>query len=152
MTGDDLYNNIVQSVVKFALQFIADHAPEAGYVNWDAHSQVKELPEDDVLIGPAGVGMSHEMTDKIEVIFSIGVCTKSDPNLFKLTKLMSKLYGRLKPESRVTIYDHDTAAPVSWMVTATPLEVTPVSKAEMRSMQFIEVRALIDPGATSSLR
>ena len=152
MTDDDLYNNIVQSVVKLCRDFTSEHAPQAGYIDFDAHAQVKEWPEDDTLIGPAGVGMAHEANNTIEVVFSVGVTTKNDENLFRLRGLMSKLYGRLKPESKVVIYDHATAMPTTWMVTATPVAITPVSKAEMRSVQFIEVRALIDPGATSSLR
>lgn len=154
MTKAELYNNIVQSVIKFIGDFMVDNdlTLADNYVDWDAHSQIHELPNSKTLVGPAGIGMMHEMDDDIQVVFSVGVCTEDDQNLFRLRSLMSKLYGALAPQTRVTLYDHATSTIATWMVVAPPVSITPVTKAETRSLQFIQVRAMIDPGATSSLR
>lgn len=143
MNPADIYNNIVQSVVKLSLNFIASDAPTAGYFDFDSHANSDEMPAADILIGPAGVGMVHE-EDGVHVVFALGVATRNDPNLFILRKLISGLYGAVRPTTRLAIYDQTTALPVSWMVTTTPVAVTPMTKAELRSYQFVEVRALID--------
>lgn len=148
MTQDDLYDNIVASILKLAKDFIAAEAPQATFVNWDSHASIDELPPG-TIIGPAGCGMSEESESRIEVIFALGVATADDPNNFMLTKLISKLRARVRPQTRITIFDHDTAAEASWMVTQTPIAITPVTRAMVRAMQFVECRALIDLSATS---
>ena len=69
---------------------------------------------------------------------------------FRLTDLVSKLYGALVPETRIPIYDLTTTRPVSWMVVRTPVAITPVTKAEIRSIQFVECHALMDLSASAS--
>lgn len=148
MNQADLYDNIVASIIKLSTDFIAAEIPSASYVDWDAHSTLIELPPG-TLIGPAGCGMTHDER-AIEVVFAVGVGVQDDPNLFALRRLVSKLYGCLVPETRITIYDHATAQAVSWMVVKTPVAVTPVNRAMTRAMQFVECRAVIDLSATSS--
>lgn len=148
MQHADLYDNIVASIIKLSVDFISAEAPDATYLDWDAHASLIELPEG-ILIGPAGCGMTADETG-IEVVFSLGVATQEDPNLFVLRSLVSKLYGRLRPESRITLYDHATAVEKSWMITKTPVSVTPVTKTITRAMQFVECRAVIDLSVTSS--
>ena len=147
MTKSELYDNIISSIIKMTTDFISAEYPQATYCDFDAHSSLTELP-DGVLIGPAGCGMSIEEKG-ISVVFAIGVATNNDPNLFVLRGLISKLVGLVYPQTRITIYDHDTARAASWMVTKAPQAVTPVSKAELRSLQFVEIHALIDLSATS---
>lgn len=150
MAEEDVYDNVVQSIVKWIQIYRADAAPASVYVNWDAHAQLDELPKDDMLIGPAGCGLADEPDGTQEVVFSIGVSTINDPNLFDLTRQMSKLRGRLRPGAKIPVYDHDTAEVASWMVIKTPIAVTPVTKAEIRSIQFINLTALLNPAATAS--
>lgn len=152
MSPDTLYTNVTSSVIKFSEDFRLSQTVMATsqYYDFDAHSQQPELPAEN-LIGPAGFGLAHE-EDFIHLAFSIGVVTHDDPNLFKLRKVMGQLYAKLQPETKLPIYDDETGQQVSWMVLKTPVEITPVTKAELRSVQFINVSAIIDPGATSSLR
>jgi hypothetical protein len=142
MISPALYENIIASIVKLAIDFIALEAPEAVYCDWDSHASLSELPKG-TLIGPAGCGLTHD-DQKIEVVFGLGVGTDDDPNLFLLRSLVSKLFARVQPKTRIQIYDAATAQKVSWMVVTTPVAVTPTSRAEIRAMQFVECRALID--------
>lgn len=151
MTEDDLYNNVVISLVKFVNQFREDEAPAADYVDWDAHAQIAELPTTPILIGPAGCGMT-ETKEGQEVVFSFGIGSYQDTNLVELRRLISKLYGRLTVGTRIPVVDATTGTEMSWMVVRTPRAVTPITKAEVRSLQFVELTALLDPGATSYLR
>jgi hypothetical protein len=150
MAEEDVYDNIVQTLVKWIIDFKDDVCPTAEYLNWDAHSQIAELPKDGILIGPAGCGLADEDDGMIEAVFSFGVSTINDPNLFELTKIISKLRGRLRPATKIPVYDHDTAVIQSWMVVKTPIAITPVTKAEVRSIQFINLTALVSPGGPSS--
>lgn len=149
MSGD-LYNNVVMSLVKFIQDFRGTLSETSEYVDWDAHAQVSELPTENLLIGPAGFGLTEETTGMYEVVFSFGVSTYNDPNLFILRSVTSKLFGKLKVGQTIPIYDADTAEIISSMVIKTPRGITPVSKAEIRSLQFIELVGLLEPYGASS--
>lgn len=150
MNDAKLYKNIISSLLKFITDFQAANLPASTFFNWDAHAQADLMPEGD-LIGPAGCGMAHEERG-IHVVFSFGVSTSNDINLFRMVDVMSQLYGALKPQTTLPVYDTDTQEVVSWMVVRTPVSLMPATKAQIRSVQFINATALIDPGATSSLR
>src|SRR5690606_2590701 len=90
-------------------------APNAEYVDWDAHSQIAELPTKDV-IGPAGCGLVENGPGDTDVVFSFGVGTYGDKNLVRLRRLASILYGRLKAETRIPVLDSETGAELAWMV------------------------------------
>jgi hypothetical protein len=150
ITPDLLYQAICTSIIKVSEDFRKANMPASSYVDWDAHAQVNELPQTSVL-GPAGIGMTTE-NDGSFVAFSIGASTLGDPNLFQLRAVMSKLYGLLAPETKLNILHPTTGAVVGWMVVKTPVQITPVSKAEIRSVQFINVLALIGHDVTSPLR
>lgn len=146
MNHENYYNNICLSIVKFARDFQAAKFSASTYVDWDAHAEVNELPTGD-LIGPAGIGLSTEQVNFDYVVFAFGISTIDDPNLFRLRKTMSQLHAKLRPMTKIPIYDADTAQVISWMVVKTPLSISPVSKAELRAVQFINVMALIGPDA-----
>lgn len=150
MNDAALYNNIIASILRVITTFQAAQMPGSVYFDWDAHAQADAMPEGD-LIGPAGCGMSHEEPG-IHVVFSIGISTSNDQNLFRLRAAMSQLYGIFKPQTSIPIYDTDTNEIVSFMVVRTPVAIMPTTKAQIRSVQFFNATALIDPGATSSLR
>ncbi|MGH6957628.1 MAG: hypothetical protein ACREEW_13265 [Caulobacteraceae bacterium] len=150
MNDAALYTNIISSILKQINDFRTENMAGSTYFDWDAHAQADELPEGD-LIGPAGCGMTHEESG-IHVVFGIGVATGGDPNLFRMRALMSKLYGLFKPQTSIPILDADTGDVLSWMVIRTPVSILPAAKAQIRSVQFFNATALIDPGATSSLR
>jgi hypothetical protein len=153
MKDVDLFNNVYQSVVKWVQDWRETQtvASKLKYVNWDAHAELSELPEGN-LVGPAMISLREEEEGIYLITFSIGVCVVSDPNHFTLTKMISELRGLLKPTTRMAVYDHDSTEPATWMVVVTPQEVSPPAKAEMRSVRFLNVQALLDPGAASGLR
>lgn len=142
MDKEELYNNVVQSLTKWIRDFAAEKAPDAEYVNWDEHATIEELPKDNILYGPAGCGLTED-EEGISIVFSFGFAVNKDPNLFMLTKLMSSLYGRLRPKTRIPIYDHDSTQEISALIIRTPVEIVPVSKAEIRSMQFVNASGLL---------
>jgi hypothetical protein len=152
MTEEQLYENVVLSLVKWVEDFRKTNYGEAKYVDWDAHASISELPTVDVVMGPAGCGMTEESPGEYEVVFSFGVGTYQDENLFTLRKVISQLFGKLTIGMKIPIYDASTAEPVSWMTIASPRSVTPVTRAEVRSLQFVNLTGRLDPGATSSLR
>lgn len=147
--SEHLYWHVVQSIkklcVELAAEFQADGVSAPVLIDWDEHADIHELPTGD-LIGPAGCGVTNDGS-MMEVVMAIGVSTMDDKGLFKLRKMISRIYDRLSPEQKVTIYNAETALPVSWMVMASDTTVTPMTKAETRPYQFVEARGLIDPRA-----
>lgn len=155
LTDDNLYESVTLSLMRYVEDFRAEVMPEAEYVNWDAHSNIGELPEADV-IGLAGVGLAEDEDKKYEVTFGVLVSTWNDANLNRLTAAVSKMFGRVKPGRTIRVYALDAAGEnavdKTFMVAALPRAVTPVSKAEVRAVQGVECRLLLDPGALTSLR
>lgn len=153
MNPRHLYTNIVYSLVK---KLIDELPPEfsAVYVDWDAHAEIHELPNDNVLAGLSGVSLDHEY-EEMRVVFGVGLATQNDPNLFKLRALTSHMYGAFFPETRIDLYDKaaidagGSITPVDWMITTTPLEILPINRAEIRNVQFINVSALLNPASLS---
>lgn len=142
----DIYTCICNSLIRFGEDFRKANAPDAVYFDWDAHAQISDIPESDV-IGPAGIGLANE--GKItQVAFSYGLATVGDTNLFRLREMMSKLYGVLQPEDIVPVYDTNGNR-FSWIVVKSPVTIAPVSKSEVRAVQFISVMGLLDPHAAS---
>ena len=108
-------------------------------------------PGTPLVIGPGRLRQwTHEAEGDRGSVRPRQVGNSDDLNNFRLTKLVSKLYGILAPETRIPIYDLTTTLPVSWMVVKTPVAITPVTRAEIRSIQFVECRALMDLAASSS--
>lgn len=151
MKSDDIYNNIVTSLVKWINDLRQEVFPDAEYVDFDEHAQITELPTAQLAMGPAGVGLAQD-EDGWEVVFSFGVLTYQDKNLQRLRKAVSYIFGRLPVEATIPIYDAETGEELTWMVIRTPRAVTPVTKAEIRSLQFVEMSALLNPAAASSPR
>lgn len=151
--SSNLYWHIVQSIKKLcvdlAAEFQTDGVATPVLIDWDEHADIHELPNGD-LIGPAGCGITTDGS-MTEVVFAIGVSTMDDKGLFKLRKMIARIYDRLAPENQIDIYDAATATRVTWMVMARDTSVTPMTKAETRPYQFVEARGLIDPRAPSVL-
>lgn len=153
ISNDDIYADITSSIIKFIEDWRKANAPDAAYFDWDSHAQEGELPKSpDILLGPAGIGVTEEETDMYEVVFAICVSSYNDKNLFQLRKLISKLFGALQVGQTMNVVDATTGQVKGTLVIKTPRAVTPVTKAEIRSLQFIELTAALNPGAVSSLR
>lgn len=153
LNAETLYEDVVNSLARRVEDFRLAHMPNATYINWDAHAEIEELPSGD-LIGLAGVGMAEDEAGIYEIVFGVMIGTEQDENLHRLTRCMSRLRALFVPETRMTVYtvsdDGLSAVPDSWMVTKTPMAITPVSRAEVRPVQALEVRALLDPSALAS--
>jgi hypothetical protein len=149
MNDENLYYNVVQSLVKFIQDFREEVQPNSGYFDFDAHAQQSELPAG-ILMGPAGTALTYE-EQGMSVVFSFGIITDQDPNLFQLRRMVSTLLGRLKPETKIPVYDAETGTIISWMVVTPPVAATPVTQIEIRSCQFVMVHAQVNPAATSTL-
>lgn len=155
LTKRNLFKSVQQSLTRYVEEFRLAEMPDAAHINWDDHANINELPESDC-IGLAGVGMTEDEENKFEVVFGIAVSTWKDERLTRMTDMISMLFGDMEAGTRFTLYaasaDGLSAEAKSWMVAALPRAVTPVQKAEIRAVQAVECRLLIDPGATSSLR
>ncbi len=153
MQREELFESLVLSLTRWVEDFRAAEMAGSEYVNWDGHANINELPQKDI-IGLAGVGFAEDRPKNYQVVFGILVSTWDDPGLHRLTKLVSKLDGRLWPEKNISLYKpaEVTLIPGAWMQIVLPRAVTPVSKAEVRAVQGVERHALVDPGVGSSLR
>jgi hypothetical protein len=143
-----IYNNIVQSIVKFTLVQKDALALGLEYLDWDAHANIHELPEQD-LIGPAGVGMVDE-DEEFEIVFGIGASTLHDASLFKIRKIIDHLHSVMRPGMKIPYYDHATATVKSHMIILPGVTVAPMGRTEVRPVQFIEARALLNPFGASA--
>lgn len=146
MSSPKIYAAVTLSMTKLVEDFRLSRMPGAEYVNWDAHAQIGELPASDA-IGLAGVGLAEDSPGHYEVAVAVALSTWDDQNLIRLTGLVSDFFDLLPIEGRVPVYDPTTADPMSFMVVAGPRSVSPVGKAETRSVQALEFRLLLSPGA-----
>lgn len=153
LTEENLYESVVLSLHREIELFRLEHMPSSQYLNWDEHAEMTELPEGD-LIGLAGVGLAEDTDKEYDIPFAVLVSTYKDPGMHRMTKLLSRLRARFVAGTKLPVFTEvgGVAVEKTWMVTRLPLAVTPASKAEVRLVQGIEARALLDPGAASSLR
>jgi hypothetical protein len=149
---DELYTDLCASIVKYCvdkINVLDATYPELQFLDWDAHGEMRELPDKD-LLGPAGVGMVQE-DNTFEVTFSIGVSTRNDRSLNRLRRLVSNIYADLRPQQKLHMYRLATAVagtpptPLGWLVCQSPCLITPITRAETRAFQFVQLRGLLDP-------
>lgn len=107
-------------------------------VKFDAHADLAELPETDVL----GVAQYAVETDGrvFEVTAMIGVSTLGDTNLFRLDQMINDLYGRLLPDRIVPRVDAATGAPVGTLKAMAGTAAFAVARTQVRPLRFIGVR------------
>lgn len=144
----NLYSSITSSIIKSIENFREANFSTASYLDWDAHADISSLPEGD-LCGPAGMGFSQEDA-KITVAFSYGLCTVGDVNLFRLREAMGLLLAQFQPQTCIPLYDETGVKTKHWIMIKTPVTVNPISKAQVRSIQFLTLVGLVDFGAASS--
>lgn len=146
----ELYTDVASSLQKWCLDKIATMQtshPGLQDIDWDAHSELHELPSCD-LLGTAGLGMVREQAF-FEIAFSIGMSTFGDTNLFRIREMASTVFGDLQPLAKVPIYRSANYVsgdpPLGWMIVQSPVMITPISRAETRVLQFLNARATLDP-------
>ena len=145
-----MVKDFVSSLIKFCVDQIAiavDNglSTDLAFINLDAHANISELPATDLL---GLTGFATEVDGGIHsVSCAFCVMTIRDVNMFRHYKILDQLYRVLQPERTIGYYDADTADYLGWMVLTDGTMVTPVSRSETRALQFIQVNALVNPGA-----
>lgn len=149
---DELYTDLCSSLTRWAAQKVTalqGEFPGLQFVDWDAHSELHELPSGD-LLGPAGVAMTDQ-GKFFEATVSVGLSTMNDPNLFRIRALASKVFADFRPERKLPVYRSETAVvdetPVAlgWLVFQPPTIITPMSRAETRILQFVNAQGMLSP-------
>lgn len=135
------YENFKSSILRFCTQFATDMQAQGLAsmmpINFDAHADINELPESD-LIGPKEFGVE---TDQGTFVIStmIGVSTLNDTNLFRLDKIIDQLFKRLMPDEMIPLVNAETGAQMGWMKAMNGTAVLPVVQTKTRPLKFVAV-------------
>ncbi len=105
------------------------------YVDYDAHSQLVDLPKTDLL----GIASLHWSNDGhfFDVGCSVGCSVWDDTNLFRHRKILGWVTSLLIPSSEIPLLDADTGDKKGWLRVSGSLAVMPMTTSEQRSLQFI---------------
>lgn len=115
------------------------------FQDWEAGPTIKELPNCD-LVGPTAITVSEPGPGFIEASFAIAVCSYGS-DLFRHRTMLSLIFERLRPEKQMPLYDAETATVKGYMAFTNGTLLAPMSKAEARPWQYVQVQALLDPTA-----
>lgn len=147
-----LYRDVWGSIVKLTNDTIAEFkidypAIAIQFMDWEAHANVAELPNAD-LIGPTGLSITEEEPGFVQVVFALAVSTYgTDANLFRQRDFVGRIFEKMRPEAQVALYDADTAAVKSFLVFTDGTTAVPMSRADARPWQFVQALALLEPTA-----
>lgn len=147
----NLYPSLWGSITALTNEIITEMAaahPEATiqFVDWEAHANIEELPDVD-LIGPTALTFMEITPEMWDVNFSIAASTyKSDENLFRMRHYMSHVFERLRPTRQVQIYDDLTAERFGYLVVTDGTGLMPMTRSTTRPWQYVQVNGLLEPG------
>lgn len=145
-----IYENLHGSLVNFVNDVIDDrkqaHPGEAiEYIDWEAHANIYELPDVD-LIGTTAITFTEDEPEVFSGSFTIGVSTyASDKNLFRLRNYVGEVFRRLRPGSKVPFYDRETLEQRGWLYIVDGTVVMPMTKADVRPLQFVQCQMVFEP-------
>ena len=137
------YTNFHSSLLRFCKLFADDRnsfGDNLAVVNFDAHSEIEDLPKQDV-IGVSNYQLTVE-EEGHEIEAMIGVSTVEDTNNFRLADQVDRLLQQLMPESIIPVVEPGTAIQVGIMTIAAGTKAMPVSGSALRPGVFIHIRAL----------
>lgn len=120
---------------------------EIGFVDWDSHATIHELPETD-LIGPMALTMTELSPQMFEVSFAIAVSTYNDENLFRMRRYLSNTLEAMRVQKQVPIFNSDTAAKGGYLVITDGTLLAPMTRAETRPFQYVQASGLLEPVLT----
>ena len=120
-------------------------SPGLQYVDYDAHSQVLDLPKTD-LIGVASLHWSND-GHVFTIGCSIGCSVWQDQNLFRHRQILGAITPLLLPMKEIPLLDAQTGIRKNWLMVSGPMSVMPMTTAEQRSLQFILIE--LQTGQTS---
>jgi hypothetical protein len=145
----DLYLNLRNSL----LRYLTDKSVELrarGFdvqvVNFDTFAEDTKLPDGDLF---GAMSLSLVADPEIEANVRIGFGVFNDPNLDRLTEMISNIANDFIPGAagRIPIYDSNTGEPIGNLVPRA-LSVLPVASTYRRPFQFLDVEL----GADASFR
>jgi hypothetical protein len=145
-----MYENIWGSIVAFSNDIIDDRRAkypgvDIEYVDWEAHANIQELPEGD-LIGTTAITFTEDQPELFNGSFTIGVSTYADDsNLFRLRNYVGEVFNRLRPGMKVPFYDHETLEQKGWFHIVDGTIVLPMTRADARPLQFVQCQFVFDP-------
>lgn len=142
-----IIEDVWASVVKLCQDVIEDLRvmyPDVAFefVDWEAHANINELPNCDC-IGPTALAFTEGSPGLAEANFAIAGSTYGDDtNLFRHRKIMSMIFERLRPTKQMKIYDAGSALEKGYMVFTDGTTLVPMTRAEARPWQYVQVQAL----------
>lgn len=141
------FSTLRKSLVRFLYDFGQDTSKNGygevlEYVELDAHAQVHELPEGNV-IGLSGFSMEFD-DHLIYVDTAIGLIMRGDKDLIRHGEVMDALLGHLRPTRTLPVYHPTTGNTIGWMAIENGVEVMPVGKADTRTVQMITLSLSTD--------
>lgn len=145
-----MLTNIRSSLIRMVANEIAaaradNLSTDLAYLNLDEHAAVNEFPSNDV------VGLWSFAVDEDPVSFTIhaavGISTINDPGLFRHYELAARFFERLRGERKIEYVDADDGRIISWIVLVNGTNLMPMSRAEIRPIQFVMFSGLLDPNA-----
>lgn len=141
----DLYYCHWQSVIAGFQQCIKEMqelkliGEDALVMNFDDFADIKDYPMVDCLVLRSFAGTSDQGT--LLYSYNIGCSTYNDTNNHRLEKIISYLYGRYHAGKAQYVVD-ENGERKAVLTSTDDTVVNPMSKAELRSLQFITVTAL----------
>ena len=141
-----LANNAWASLVSFT-QDIKDRLNSEGilenaeYIEWDAHANINDLPQKDV-IGLTSFALLDE-GNMLTVNGAIGIGTFNEKSLFRLRKGSALIFELLKPTLTIPYLDADSGFHINDIVLQSGTNLLPVSRADVRSIQFVQFEGLL---------
>lgn len=131
-----LYKNVTSSILRYCSEF-ADEHPGIEVINFDAHGDEATLPQSDVM-GPSALTVNVSGSFCI-VSLLLGVSTREDTNLFRLSSLIDSLFEDMLPESYLPLYNAETGQAIGRLVVEDGSRVLPVDNTSTRALQFVMV-------------
>jgi hypothetical protein len=144
-----MYENIWGSIVAFTNDIVDNRKAlypdvEIEYVDWEAHANIQELPDTD-LIGTTAITITEDSTDMFSGSFTIGVSTyATDHSLFRLRNYVGEIFKRLQSGSKIAFYDHTTLELKGYMYVTDGTIIMPMTRADTRPLQFIQCQFIFD--------
>jgi hypothetical protein len=144
-----IYEDLHGSLIAFTNSVIDDRKlayPDEPieYIDWEAHANILELPDTD-LIGTTAVTFTEDEPDLFTGSFSIGVSSyASDKNLFRLRNYVGEVFRHLRPGDKIPYYDRETLVQRGWLYITNGTSVLPMTKADVRPLQFVQVNFAFD--------
>lgn len=147
---EKLYENLHASLTVFAQSVIEDRKivypeVEIDFIDWEAHANIHELPERD-LIGLTAVTFNESEPETFQGSFTLGISTyKNDKNLFRLRNYVGTAFSRMRGTCKIPLYDTENSMQLGWLYIADGTTVMPMTRADVRPLQFVQCMFVFDP-------